>query len=223
VDILIIETSFHELLTVRNLSIGPDVNQHSFQFQFFFRIFFFDSDLLRTKKNQKCHKFYILIDFSGIRNLSSLNDLNSLSGLNELNSFISSKHLLSLNAGTKMTYPGLSMWDGSSKIHYIIDFWHLFSWRLWRPCYETNIKFEGQISKPNEYTDIFKSNLTCIFLSVRAKLKKHFVLIYWDRHYGRPNDCAVDIELVLYGYAMFCSKKETILISRDGEKSPKTL
>ena len=109
VDILIIETSFHELLTVRNLSIGPDVNQHSFQFQFFFRIFFFDSDLLRTKKNQKCHKFYILIDFSGIRNLSSLNDLNSLSGLNELNSFISSKHLLSLNAGTKMTYPGLSM------------------------------------------------------------------------------------------------------------------
>ena len=29
------------------------------------------------------------------------------------------------------------------------------------------------MSKPNEYTDNFKSNLTCIFLlSVRAKLKK---------------------------------------------------
>ena len=35
-----------------------------------------------------------------------------------------------------------------------------------------NLKDKGQISKPNEYTDNFKSNLTCIFLSVRAKLKK---------------------------------------------------
>ena len=28
------------------------------------------------------------------------------------------------------------------------------------------------MSKPNEYTDNFKSNITCIFLSVSAKLKK---------------------------------------------------
>ena len=35
-----------------------------------------------------------------------------------------------------------------------------------------NLKDKCQISKPNEYTDNFKSNLTCIFLSVRAKLKK---------------------------------------------------
>ena len=35
-----------------------------------------------------------------------------------------------------------------------------------------NLKDKCQISKPNEYTDKFKSNLTCIFLSVRAKLKK---------------------------------------------------
>ena len=35
-----------------------------------------------------------------------------------------------------------------------------------------NLKDKGQMSKPNEYTDNFKSNLTCIFLSVRAKLKK---------------------------------------------------
>ena len=40
-----------------------------------------------------------------------------------------------------------------------------------------NLKDKGQMSKPNEYTDNFKSNLTCIFLSVRAKLKKkHFAL-----------------------------------------------
>ena len=34
-----------------------------------------------------------------------------------------------------------------------------------------NLKDKCQISKPNEYTDNVKSNLTCIFLSVRAKLK----------------------------------------------------
>ena len=31
-----------------------------------------------------------------------------------------------------MTYSGLLMWDGSLKIPYIVDFWHFFSWRLWR-------------------------------------------------------------------------------------------
>ena len=29
---------------------------------------------------------------------------------------------VSINHGTKMTYPGLSMWNGSSKTHYFIDF-----------------------------------------------------------------------------------------------------
>ena len=31
-----------------------------------------------------------------------------------------------------MTFSGLLMFDGSFKIHYFIDFWHLFFWRLWR-------------------------------------------------------------------------------------------
>jgi hypothetical protein len=31
-----------------------------------------------------------------------------------------------INSGTKMTYPGLSMWDGSSKIYYFIEFWPSF-------------------------------------------------------------------------------------------------
>ena len=35
-----------------------------------------------------------------------------------------------------------------------------------------NFKNKGQMSTPNEYTDNFKSNLTCIFLSVGTKLKK---------------------------------------------------
>ena len=35
-----------------------------------------------------------------------------------------------------------------------------------------DLKDTGQISKPNECTDNFKSYLTCIFLSVITKLKK---------------------------------------------------
>ena len=42
-----------------------------------------------------------------------------------------------------------------------------------------NSKNKGQISKPNEYTDNFKSNLSCIFLSFcqgQIRKKKHVVL-----------------------------------------------
>ena len=49
-----------------------------------------------ASKNPKLLAFYILIDFPGNRNLSSLNDLdslNNLSGLNDLNSLFSSKNL----------------------------------------------------------------------------------------------------------------------------------
>ena len=37
---------------------------------------------------------------------------------------------------------------------------------------KSNSKVKSQMSKPNEYTDNFKSNFICLFLSVRAKLKK---------------------------------------------------
>ena len=37
-----------------------------------------------------------------------------------------------------------------------------------------NLKDKSQMSTPNEYTDNFKSNLTCIFLSISAKVKKIF-------------------------------------------------
>jgi hypothetical protein len=42
-----------------------------------------------ASKNQKLLTLYILSDFPGIRNFSSLNDLNSLSGLNDLDSLFS--------------------------------------------------------------------------------------------------------------------------------------
>ena len=48
-----------------------------------------------------------------------------------------------------MTYTGLSMWNGSSKIHNFMDFGHSFCWRLWRPwmlistkskCHKSNFR-----------------------------------------------------------------------------------
>ena len=49
--------------------------------------------------------------------------------------------------GNKITYPGLSMWNESSKIHYFMDFWHFFCWRLWRPWMLISTKSKGHKSK----------------------------------------------------------------------------
>ena len=46
-----------------------------------------------------------------------------------------------------MTYPGLSMCNESSKIHYFMDFWHFFCWRLWRPWMLLSTKSMGHKSK----------------------------------------------------------------------------
>ena len=52
-----------------------------------------------------------------------------------------------INPSTKMTYSGLSMWNGSSKIHYFMDFWPSFCWRLWRPWMLLSTKSKGHKSK----------------------------------------------------------------------------
>ena len=73
-----------------------------------------------------------------------------------------------------MTYPCLIMWNGSSKTHYFIDFGTLSlggcGGHPMRP--KLNLKDKSQMSTPNEYTDNLKSNLICIFLSVKTKSKK---------------------------------------------------
>ena len=61
-----------------------------------------------------------------------------------------------------------------------------------------NLKNEGQMSRPNEYTDNFKSNLTCIFFSLRAKLKNTFCL---------RTLCMTTIR----GCFLICKKKKTFL------------
>ena len=45
-----------------------------------------------------------------------------------------------------MSYHGLSMWNGSSKIHYFIDIWNSFCWRLWRPWMLLSTKSKGHKS-----------------------------------------------------------------------------
>ena len=45
-----------------------------------------------------------------------------------------------------MTYPGLAMWNGSSKIQYFIDIWNSFCWRLWRPWMLLSTKSKGHKS-----------------------------------------------------------------------------
>ena len=129
--------------------------------------------------------------FSGIRNLSGLNDLNSLndlSGLNDLNSLISSKKLteldLSIHPDTKMTYPGLLMWDGSSKIHCLIDFLHPFSWRLWRTGMLLSTNLKGH--KPNVHYSEFTNHpkiKSSLNISICQSKLKHKCLpldtLYW--------------------------------------------
>ena len=59
---------------------------------------------------------------------------------------------VSMNTGTKMTNVSWSLNVEWIIKNTLIDFWHPFSWRLWRPSYETKIKFKGKISKPSECT-----------------------------------------------------------------------
>ena len=103
-----------------------------------------------ASKIQKLLVLYILRDFSGIRNLSTQQPL-LIKKLIEFSFFI--------NPGTKMTYPGLSMWDGSSKIHYFIDFWPSFRTEA---VEDRNVDFnqiQGSMLKymsiANEHTDAF--------------------------------------------------------------------
>ena len=74
--------------------------------------------------------------------------------------------------GNKMTYPGLPMWNGSSKILYFIDFGHSFCWRLWRPWMLLSTKSKGH-----------KSNfrISWMYRSCFYDLKVHF---WW------PNKCS---------------------------------
>ena len=145
-----------------------------------------------ASKNQKLLTLYILSDFPGIRNLNSLNDLNShnnRSGLDDLNSLFLSKNLGNLMFSSTLApkWPILvwGMWNGSSKSHYSIDFWHSFCWRLWRPCmllltkskdYMSNVHYSGfpkhLQTKSNLHISISQSKLKHKYLSLDTLYKE---------------------------------------------------
>ena len=124
---------------------------------------------------------YILSDFPGIKNLNGLNDLNSLnslSGLNDLNSLISQNKLLDFMFPSTMAPKRPILVSQCEMDHQKPSILLIFSILSLRGCgghpmrQKWNLKNKSQISTPNENADNFKSNLICIFLSVRAKLKK---------------------------------------------------
>ena len=72
-----------------------------------------------------------------------------------------------------MTYPGLSMWNGSSKIHYFMDFWHFFCWRL---CTQGLIKTLGSMVIFDEnqgVSDLSKYEFLC---PIHVKIIKFLVI-----------------------------------------------
>ena len=105
--------------------IGSDANQHQFQFYFFqffseFCYFFtFDSEPLRPQKIERCMHFIYWVTF-----LAPAALMTSTASTVSVASMISTAKFHQKTYWT--TYPSLSMWKGSSKIPYFIDFWHLF-------------------------------------------------------------------------------------------------
>ena len=94
----------------------------------FRRIYYYGSNKSTGKETGKSHLCALCDIFFWHQEPQNHCNLNSLS---DFNSLISSKNFMKLmiNPGTKMTYPGLSMWVGgvaSSKIHYFSDFLSLF-------------------------------------------------------------------------------------------------
>ena len=112
--------------------------------------------------------------------LIDLSSLCNLTGLNSLYSPISSKNFLILMVWSSMAskWPILNLLCGMD--HQKSKFLMIYGTFSVRGCWgQPMLLFrklvdETQISKPQEYTDTFKQNLTCIFLSVRGILKETF-------------------------------------------------
>ena len=98
---------------------------------------------------------------------------------------------VSISPVTKMTYPSLLMWDGSSKIHFFIDFWHPFSWRLWRTGMLLLTKLKGHRSnfhysgpqKAQLVDPEFKIQVTWGFQIIQTRVRTPFrcQIIEWTQ------------------------------------------
>jgi hypothetical protein len=86
---------------------------------------------------------------------------------------------VSINPDTKMTYPGFLMCVGSLKIHYFIDFWHPFSWRLWRARNIKKIKTDKLgINAPNLWMcKIQKTSKNQCLYAHQSRITYHSLLL----------------------------------------------
>ena len=88
--------------------------------------------------------------------------------------------------GNKMTYSGLPMWNGSSKILYFMDFGHSFCWRLWRPWMLLSTKSKGHESN-------FRISWMC--RSCFYDLKVHF---WWPNKSSKHQVLSVNTLYLFY-------------------------
>ena len=87
---------------------------------------------------------------------------------------------VSINPGTKMTFFGLSMWVGLSKIHYFIDFWPPFFWRLWRTGMLLSTKSKGDRSNApySEFPNYLQTK-SDLHISI-CQSQIHYIKTKWE-------------------------------------------
>ena len=131
-----------------------------------------------ASKNQKQPALYLLSDFPCIRDLIGLNDLyslNNLGGLNDLFSLISSKKLLSLmfpsTLAPKWPFLVTQCWIDHRKATILLILGTLSVRGCGgQECYFwPNQRVIHQIPTSQDSQTTFKLNLTCIFISARAR------------------------------------------------------
>ena len=98
----------------------------------------------------------------------------------------------SISPDTKMIHPGLLMWDGSLKIHYFVDFWRFFSWRLWRTRNIKKIKTdELGINANTSWTRRIQNTSKNQYIKAhQSRITYHSLL--WDTLYFLPINTTVD-------------------------------
>ena len=106
-----------------------------------------------------------------------------------------------------MSYHGLSMWNGSSKIHYFIDIWNSFCWRPWRPWMLLSTKLKGHKSN-FRISEMYRF---CFYdLKVHFwwpnKSSKHQVLSVNTLYVGCPTSYSCHVDSVLL-YSKFEAKR----------------
>ena len=136
-------------------------------------------------ENDTLHFTYWVIFLPSGTSAASMTSTASVASMTSIASFHQKTSWVDIfiNHDTKMTYPGLLMWDGSLKIHCFVDFWHFFSWRLWRARNIKKIKFyKLGINGPISWTRRIQNTSKNQYLyAQQSRITYHSLL--WDTLY----------------------------------------